>query len=174
MEAIRYGKLSGLQTGIAGEYFVAAELTRRGYIASLTLRNTRGVNILDSNLDATASVGIQVKTAHSTRPLWLLNEKVEKHCLAENLVFVFVLLPPSGSPRFYIVPRDTVADYAKRYHKEWLRHTKRDGTPRKDTSMRAFRDTEDAFGERWDLLNLDLPLGDMRLQEHRKPSPEPT
>jgi len=55
-------KLPGLQAGIAGEYFVAAELSRRGYVASITLRNTRGIDILASNKDATKSVGILVKT----------------------------------------------------------------------------------------------------------------
>jgi len=34
-------KLSTIQTGVSGEYFVAAELSRHGYVASLTLRNTR-------------------------------------------------------------------------------------------------------------------------------------
>jgi hypothetical protein len=36
-------------TGVAGEYFVAAELSRRGYIASISLRNTRGIDILVTN-----------------------------------------------------------------------------------------------------------------------------
>ena len=38
--------------GVAGEYLVAGELTLRGYIASITLRNSRGVDILASNADA--------------------------------------------------------------------------------------------------------------------------
>jgi hypothetical protein len=92
VDAHKYTKLPGLQAGIAGEYLVAGELTRRGYIASLTLRNTRGVDILASNLDATASVGIQVKTAQNTRATWLLNQNVEKQRLARNLVFVFRLV----------------------------------------------------------------------------------
>ena len=50
--------------GVSGEYFVAAELSRRGYIASITLRNTRGIDILAANKDASKSVGIQVKTNH--------------------------------------------------------------------------------------------------------------
>jgi len=54
-------RLSTGLSGVAGEYFVAAELSRRGYVASLTLRNTRGIDILASNTDATRSVGIQVK-----------------------------------------------------------------------------------------------------------------
>ena len=32
-------------TGIAGEYFVAAELSRWGFIASITMRNSRGIDI---------------------------------------------------------------------------------------------------------------------------------
>jgi len=32
-------KLSNILGGVSGEYFVAAELSRRGYIASITLRN---------------------------------------------------------------------------------------------------------------------------------------
>jgi hypothetical protein len=43
-------KLSGM--GIKRDYVVAAELLRRGYVATLTLRNTCGMDILDSNLEA--------------------------------------------------------------------------------------------------------------------------
>jgi hypothetical protein len=38
--------LSTILAGVAGEYLVAGELSRLGWIASLTLRNTRGVDIL--------------------------------------------------------------------------------------------------------------------------------
>lgn len=67
-------KLSAVLCGVAGEYFVAAELSRRGCIASITLRNTRGVDILASNADATKSVGIQVKTNQRGVAEWILNE----------------------------------------------------------------------------------------------------
>jgi hypothetical protein len=55
-------KLTSTLCGVAGEYFVAAELSRRKYVASLTLRNTRGIDILASNSDATKSVGIHGNT----------------------------------------------------------------------------------------------------------------
>ena len=88
-------RLSHGLTGIAGEYFVGAELSRRGYVASITLRNTRGIDILASNADATKSVGIQVKTNQEAGKKWILNEKIEKN-VATNLFFVFVRLkrPP--------------------------------------------------------------------------------
>jgi hypothetical protein len=33
-------RISGVLSGVAGEYLVAGELSRRGYIASIPLRNT--------------------------------------------------------------------------------------------------------------------------------------
>jgi hypothetical protein len=44
---------TSLLAGVAGEYFVAAELSRRGFIASITLRNTRGIDIVVTNKEAT-------------------------------------------------------------------------------------------------------------------------
>lgn len=35
--------------GVAGEYFVMAELTRRGYVASLTSKNTKAIDLLVSD-----------------------------------------------------------------------------------------------------------------------------
>src|SRR5436309_5768459 len=100
-------KLPKTLCGIAGEYFVAAELTRHGYIASLTLRNTRGVDILASNADAAKSVSIQVKTNQRAAREWMMTQKAEEG-LAENLFFVFVTLPDVGSPTYHIVPRKVV------------------------------------------------------------------
>ena len=59
-------KIPPVLTGVAGEYFVAAELSRRGYIASISLRNTRGIDILATNQDGSRSINIQCKTNQST------------------------------------------------------------------------------------------------------------
>ena len=66
-------EITPLLAGVAGEYFVAAELSRLGYIASITLRNTKGIDILASNADASKQVGIQVKTNKTNKPEWILN-----------------------------------------------------------------------------------------------------
>jgi hypothetical protein len=133
---------------------VAAELSRRGYIASLTLRNTRGVDILASNTDATKSIGIQVKTSQDTGRGWMLNKKVELD-VATNLVFVFVRLNKLGQPDYYVVPKKTVAQFATENHKKWLETPGRQGQPHQDTSIRQFRDEKDEYLGRWDLLCLD-------------------
>src|SRR5437764_11381960 len=90
-------RLNKILTGVAGEYFVAAELSRRGYVATLTLRNTRGIDILASNAEANKSVGIQVKTNHGRKRHWLLSEKAETDT-AENLFYVFVNLNGAEIP----------------------------------------------------------------------------
>jgi hypothetical protein len=113
-------ELSSILCGVAGEYFVAAELSRRGYIASITLRNTRGIDILASNSDASRQVGIQVKSNRGNKAVWLLNQKAEDY-FADNLFYVFVNLKEIDQrPNFYIVPSEIVANSIKVRHQSWL------------------------------------------------------
>lgn len=118
-------KLDAVLCGVAGEYFGAAELSRRGCLASITLRNSRGVDILASKRDATKSVAIQVTTNQRGIPEWILTQKVEADVgdasLPENLFFVLVNLPPNGdAPAYHIISRRDVARLANEGHKVWL------------------------------------------------------
>lgn len=148
------GKLTTIQTGIAGEYFVAAELTRRGWVASLTLRNTKGIDILASNSDATNSVAIQVKAKQGSKPEWLLNKKAELD-VAANLFYIFVLFQGLETPQYHIVPRHVVAAFVTTSHKEWLATPGKGGRKHVDTDMRQFKDTAGAYLGLWDSLGLD-------------------
>lgn len=147
-------RLSTTLSGIAGEYFVAAELSRRGYVASLTLRNTRGIDILASNANATKSVGIQVKAKQGRGSEWVLNKKVEADT-AENLFFVFVTLNDLGVPEFYVVPKTDVATFCRENHARWLKTPGRKGVAHVDNPIRKFKDSEHKYRDRWDLLGLD-------------------
>jgi hypothetical protein len=153
MKEQRRLKLSGIQVGVTGEYLVAAELSRRGYVATLTLRNTRGIDILASNSDATQSVGIQVKTAQSVKPNWMMNKKAEAD-VAEHLFYVFVCLASEGSATFYVVPRKVVAKHVRESHAKWLKTPGRKGQAHKDTDMRRYKDPAHKYKDRWDLLGL--------------------
>jgi hypothetical protein len=162
---------SSLLHGVAGEYFVAGELSRRGYIACLTLRNTRGIDILASNASGSSSVGIQVKAHKGYSKRWLLNGKAESYC-ADDLFYVFVRLPPQGGlPEHYIVPSKVVASAIKQSHAKWLESHDRHGREHHDNPMRSFSDRAleaicdassgtcesakvDHYRDRWDLLGL--------------------
>lgn len=151
---VQRSQLSSGQSGVAGEYFVAAELSRRGYVASLTLRNARGIDILASNADATRSVGIQVKATQGAHDSWLVHPLSEDD-IASNLVFVFVSMNGLGAPTYYVVPKPDVAEYVEAQHSKWLAGKKRDGKIRKDSNMRKFQDSDGKYLDRWDLLELD-------------------
>jgi hypothetical protein len=147
-------KLNTVLAGVSGEYFVAAELSKNGYIASITLRNTKGVDILCSNSDATKTIGIQVKTNSGSNRSWILNKKAEEY-FADNLFYVFVNLNNGQKPPdFFIVPSKIVAEYIKKSYENWLKTPGRKGQKHKDNPMRKFDDPEEKYLNRWDLLNL--------------------
>ena len=147
-------KIPSILVGVAGEYFVAAELTRRGWIASISLRNTRGIDILVTNQDASSSVTIQCKTSQNKDKVWVLNEKSETF-FSDNHFYVFVSLGNlSERPNYYIVPSKTVADRVRESHRLWLDTPGRAGKLHVDNKVRNFFDRENTYLERWELLGL--------------------
>ena len=147
-------KIPTVLVGVAGEYFVAAELSRRGYVASISLRNTRGLDILATNQDATRSITIQVKTSQVALKDWMLSEKSEDF-ISDNHFYVFVGLGGvEERPGFHVVPSRVVAERISIGHKAWLKTLRRDGRKHVDTPMRRFSDLKDEFLERWDILGL--------------------
>jgi hypothetical protein len=147
-------KISSILAGVSGEYFVAAELSRRGYICSVTLKNTKGIDILVCNEDSTKTLGIQVKTNQINKREWMLNEKSEK-MIDTNIMYVFVnLISQNILPEFYIVPSKVVSDYITNDHLKWLSTIGKKGQQHNDSSMRKFKDLEQVYLNRWDLLNL--------------------
>ena len=146
-------RIVSILAGVAGEYLVAGELSRRGWIASITLRNTRGVDVLVSNSELTRSVGIQVKTTQGSAPKWLINEKAEQ--LAEPHVFyVFVRLDGLRQPKYHIVPSTDLAEYTRRSHERWLATPGLGGRPHRDNPNLNFEDADQRYLDRWDLLGL--------------------
>jgi hypothetical protein len=147
-------KLETTLVGVAGEYLVAGELSFRGYIASITLRNSRGIDIIASNSEGTKSISVQVKTNSNGAKAWMLNKKAEEY-YSNNHYYIFVALGELNErPSFHIVPSKDVADRLTHTHAEWIKGTKRDGTKRKDTAMRVFRDSEKKYLEAWHHINL--------------------
>ncbi len=145
-------KISGIQSGVAGEYFVAAELSRRGYMCSITLKNTKGIDVIVSNENSKKLVGVQVKTNNSSRKAWVLNKKAEE-LSEDNFIYVLVNLNRLEQlPDYYIVPSKIVAEYIKKDHKEWLNTPGEKGQSHRETDMRMFRDENDEFKNKWEFF----------------------
>ena len=127
-------KLEANLVGVAGEYLVAGELTLRGLIASISLRNSRGIDIIVSDSEGENSRTIQVKANSSGKSKWLLSKKSQDF-YSESHFYGFVALNPLGArARFHVVPSEVVARQIKSSHEFWLSEKKRDGNDRKDTN----------------------------------------
>ena len=147
-------KIPSLLAGVAGEYFVAAELSRRGHIASISLRNTRGIDILATNSEASRSITLQCKTNQLAHKVWILNVKCEDF-ISDTHFYVFVALGGVlERPSYHIVPSRVVAKHTSTSHGEWLRTPGRAGRQHVDNPVRNFSDSDDEFLERWDSLGL--------------------
>ena len=144
--------------GIAGEYFVAAELTRRGYVASLTGKNTKAIDILASNKDGSKSVAIQVKTCNKLYvDKWMMTQSSET-VFSDNLFYVLVNMNEGEMPDYYIVPSAYVAQKLKDDYALWLATPGKQGQKHNPTTMRIFtfaNNTERLDHQNaWNLLGL--------------------
>lgn len=135
------------ELALAGEYYVLAQLSARGYVATLTLGNAKGVDILVTNQAIDRLFRVEVKTTSlkprtealfSTVPAyhWTMSQKHEADATA-NLVFCFVQIEAVDAlPRFFLVPSRDVATYVRWQHQHWLAAK---GSTVRDTPMRRFR-----------------------------------
>jgi hypothetical protein len=116
----RPGSVTGL-TGAAGEYHVAAELSRRGWLATVTIKNAPGTDVLAQDLVTGQMVSIQVKTASPGNDLQL-SAKAEAATAERNAWFVMVQLGALDvRPNFFVVPRNVVAACLFAEHTWWVR-----------------------------------------------------
>lgn len=134
--------------GIAGEFYVLAQLAHRGLVASLTLANTKGIDILVSNPKLDHLFRVEVKTTDRQPALaslfgpepffrWPMSEKHETLEDAK-LFYCFVQLQGIDFlPRFFIVPSPYVAEYVREQHRFWERTRTREVS--KTNRMRIFR-----------------------------------
>jgi len=131
-------KLSKQLSGIAGEYYVAAELSRRGYLAAITLRNSEGIDILVSNIEGNKLFSIQAKTTQNKRK-WILTKKIENE-ESKNKFFVFVNIPEdiNQAPEYYIINSKKLSEKIYNGHRNWLSSLGKNGQKRNDSDVRQF------------------------------------
>jgi hypothetical protein len=124
-------------TGIAGVYFVAAELSRRGYVALATSRNLRTYDIIAYKPEEKRVIPIQVKTRlqhledikRELTPSIIqckgieIEEKVSK---IEDVLFIFVYLYKdlNKPPRFFIVPSSIVKELIIKSWEDYIQNSK--------------------------------------------------
>ena len=155
---------------LAGEFAVLSQLALRNFNASLTLGNTKGVDILVSDPNK-KMYRLEVKTTRQRGKKdfkeskifgtfldkWIMNEKHER--IVDPLLFYcFVLILERGKEkrfRFFILPSGIVAKYVKEEHRHWREANRKEGNRVKGTEMRTFR-----MGLNSEAYDLAPPLDD--------------
>ena len=119
--------------GQTGEYLVAAELSRRGYIATTFTGNVPDYDIIASSVNG-KHVSVQVKASSGSS--WQFGDVTRffeisfkgkrqivgrpKKCPVQRLVVVFVAIDPKGDDRFYILTWRALRNFLMRGHKAYL------------------------------------------------------
>lgn len=139
---------------------MAAELSRRDWLATVTIKNSPGTDVLAQRRDRSAVIAVQVKTA-SPGNHFRLSVKDESPGERDNAWYVLVSL--SGElerPSFHVVPRHVVGAFAYLEHRAWLAGSGQLHSPPRGGRQRVANTTRMIrpawvrdYAERWDLLD---------------------
>ena len=137
--------------GATGEYLVAAELSRRGLIATTFTGNVPHYDIIASD-ETGRHVSVQVKASRG--PSWQFGNislycditfdgkrqivGKRKSCPVRRLIMTFVKIEDDGNDRFYILPWERLRDLLVNHHEAFL--AKHKGTRPKKMGLPALCD----------------------------------
>lgn len=146
------------QVGRAGEYFVVAELNKRGAYAVPFAGNMPKIDIIACNSDESRTVYIQVKTKRGGKT-WhssIVGSQLMVPNHEETSFWVFVdLRGPNEHPQFWVVPDWWIKNDIFKAHQDYLnRHGgKRPGNP--DSIDHAIDEKRLAEWQgRWEILGI--------------------
>jgi hypothetical protein len=152
--------------GQTGEYLVAAELSRRGLIATTFTGNVPDYDIIASN-EAGKHISIQVKASSGSS--WQFAD-ITRYCKisfkghhqivgqlrrspVQRLVVVFVVLGPRGQDRYYILTWRMLRDLLVKHHRSYLGKHRGVRPHRWDSLHCAIKEKElKPYGDRWDII----------------------
>jgi hypothetical protein len=127
-------------SGLAGEFFVAAELLKREFQTLVTLGNAKAIDLMAIHPTTARKFSIQVKTLRD--PNYFLIDGAK--CSREH-IYVFVLLnKPGVRVEYFIVPGATLVDEPSRFGK-YLKIEKMPGISPED--LKQFEDNWGVFDE---------------------------
>jgi len=99
-------------TGLSGEYFVAAELYRRGWSVGMTIGNAKAIDMFAEKDNK--RISIQVKSIYKKKNIgWpIMLDKIIKDCF---YIFVNLNADIMSMPEFYICTSEEAKNNVKQY-----------------------------------------------------------
>lgn len=151
--------LSNKMTQRTGEYFVAAEVTRRGAMATAPMDGP-GIDVVAVEDARPRKVRLQVKTKTNSRFVWHMQVPSERvvELKDERDFYVFVDLGTGADspPGYWVAPRSWVQNMVFDHKQAWLK--KRGGSAHDADAKHTGIKTEqlERWKDRWDLLRVGL------------------
>lgn len=131
-------KNSNNLVGVTGEYYVCAELGKRGILALLTPKNNPLFDVVAVSPDARRIINIQVKTmSERNKQGWKLGMDI---CNIKNnpLLYTILVNLTEHQIEYYIYEYDILSKRIQEVYLDYLTTPKRDGGTRKDINFRWF------------------------------------
>jgi len=147
--------------GIAGEYYVCAELCRNNILALVTPKNNPLFDIVATDPQGKRTVSIQVKTMSlQNEQGWKLGVDICTKRGNPNLFVVLVNMKDDGTNDYYVYEYDALSHRISDLYAQYMTTPKRDGTQRKDVGFRwfdhrFFTDEDHARLNRWEILGFE-------------------
>lgn len=141
-EVEKKSRTDGQLTGLAGEFFVAAELLKRGLQTSVTFGNAKSIDLLAYNPITSRSFTVQVKAIRKRNVFPIAHDRIH-----EEHIYVFVLLnKPGEAVQYFIVPGKVLAHEKERFS-HWFWDPKFPGISWKILQAEGFENAWQAFQE---------------------------
>jgi hypothetical protein len=146
--------MSTAQTGAAGEFHSAAQLSQRGWATSILLGNAPRTDILAQHAETGTAISVQSKAANGGGDFQVGAKGEIPSKPGQSEWFIFIALSTAEQrPEFFIVPRNVIAAYVWCNHQDWIKKPARDGKPHQENSMRnVAQQYVSEYEERWDDL----------------------
>ena len=99
--------VESVSIGSCGEYFVSAELERRGFTVAVPMANTINFDLLAVCRETNRQTALQVKTTSFGALKWIISNK-DKVIKDKNVYYIFVHLHELDEPEFFIIPSEEI------------------------------------------------------------------
>ena len=122
----------GALIGNAGEYFVTAELLKRGYIAALAPRNSHSFDILATNIAKT--IKIRVKTKTGPYNVWQWSAKIDGIIFtnleeSDDFTVLVNLTDETKDMEYYVLPTKVLDEWLRKDFDDWVSTPGKHGQP---------------------------------------------
>ena len=124
---------------LAGEFYVAAELNRRGIFASVTYGAAKNADVLAFDQQSRQTAVIEVKTTASPNKKWLTGQhSIDKNAIDAQLFWVLVLVSSTEgadtAPRFFVFTSKELVEKVSENHNAYRTgYQEKHGVPFQDT-----------------------------------------